>query len=52
MKKVFIIDGKRSPIGSYLGSLAEVHPRHFGSQVLRSMLHDHQIPLEDIDEVV
>lgn len=52
MKKILIIDAKRSPIGSYLGSLSTLHPRDFGSQVLKTMLETNQIKQQDIDEVI
>lgn len=52
MRKVYVIEAKRSPIGSYLGSLANMHPREFGSQVLKSMLETSQINVDDINEVL
>lgn len=52
MKKVYVIDGKRSPIGSFMGSLANVHPAEFGSQVLNQLLAPHKIDKKAIDEVL
>jgi acetyl-CoA C-acetyltransferase len=52
MGKVFIIDGKRSPIGSFLGSFKNLHPADLGADVLRVLLESNQIPKEKIDEVI
>lgn len=52
MSKVFIIDGKRSPIGSFLGAFKNVHPADLGAEVVKSMLETNQIPKEKIDEVI
>ncbi|HBP26059.1 MAG TPA: acetyl-CoA C-acyltransferase, partial [Acholeplasmatales bacterium] len=43
--KVFIIGAKRSPIGSFLGSLKDVHPAELGAQVLRKLLTDSMVPV-------
>jgi len=50
--KVFIIGAKRSPIGSFLGSLKDVHPAELGAQVLRKLLADTKVPVSEIDEVI
>ncbi len=50
--KVFIIGAKRSPIGSFLGSLKDVHPAELGAQVLRKLLTDSMVPVSEIDEVI
>jgi acetyl-CoA C-acetyltransferase len=52
MSKVFIVDGKRSPIGSFLGSLKNVHPADLGAEVLKTLLETNQIPKDKIDEVI
>lgn len=53
MKKVFVIDGKRSPIGSFLGSLKDVHAADLGAQVLRGLLNENpNVKKEEIDEVI
>jgi len=53
MSKVFIIDGKRSPIGSFLGVLRNVHPSDLGAEVLKGMLEQNKnVPIEKIDEVI
>jgi acetyl-CoA C-acetyltransferase len=51
-KKVFIVGAKRSPIGSFLGTLKDVHPRDMGSQVLKALLEETKVPVDKISEVV
>lgn len=51
-QKVFIVGAKRSPIGSFLGTLKDVHPVDLGSQVLKQLLADTQVPKDLIDEVI
>jgi len=51
-QKVFIVGAKRSPIGSFLGSLKEVHPVELGTQVLKRLLADSLVPVDKIDEVI
>ncbi|MFP4177472.1 MAG: thiolase family protein [Acholeplasmataceae bacterium] len=50
MNRVFIVRAKRSPIGSFLGSLSTMHPADFSAQVLTDMLKD--IDRSRIDEVL
>jgi len=52
MSKVYIVGAKRSPIGSFLGTLAPLHPAEFGSQVLKSLLDDTKVDVSKIDEVL
>lgn len=52
MRKVFIVDGKRSPIGSFLGSLRSVTTAELGAQVLSALLEKNNIPKDKIDEVI
>lgn len=52
MKKVFIVGAKRSPIGSFMGSLGSMHPAEFGTQVLVSLLSETKIDKSEIDEVL
>jgi len=51
-KKVYIVGAKRSPIGSFLGSLKEVHPSEFGAQVLKAALTQANVPADKVDEVI
>ncbi|MCH4886017.1 acetyl-CoA C-acetyltransferase [Acidaminobacter sp. JC074] len=50
--KVYILDAKRSPIGSFLGSLKKEHPADVGAKVLTSMLKDLPVDVNAIDEVL
>ncbi len=52
MSKVFIVAAKRTPIGSFLGTLSTVHPADFGSLVVKQILKDTKVPKEEIDEVI
>lgn len=51
-KKVYIVGAKRSPIGSFLGSLKDVHAADMGSQVLKVLLEETKVPVDKIDEVI
>ncbi|MFA7075691.1 MAG: acetyl-CoA C-acetyltransferase [Candidatus Izemoplasmatales bacterium] len=51
-KKVYIVGAKRSPIGSFLGALKDVHPRDLGSQVLKVLLEETKVPVDKISEVI
>jgi acetyl-CoA C-acetyltransferase len=52
MNKVFIVGAKRSPIGSFLGTLKDLHPAEMGAQVLSKLLEVASVPKEAIDEVI
>lgn len=52
MSKVFIVDGKRSPIGSFLGSLRSIHPADLGAEVVKELIKRANINQHEIDEVI
>ncbi|HOW38046.1 MAG TPA: acetyl-CoA C-acetyltransferase [Bacillota bacterium] len=52
MSNIFIVGAKRSPIGSFLGSLKDVTAVELGAQVLKRLLTDTGVPLDKIDEVI
>lgn len=52
MKKVFLVDGKRSPIGSFMGSLRTVGVGDLGAIVLKELLEMNNVPKDKIDEVI
>lgn len=52
MSKVFIVDALRTPVGSFLGSLANVPPGELGASVVKTLIQKHQIEGAAIDEVV
>lgn len=51
-QKVFIVGAKRSPIGSFLGALKDLHPAELGTQVLKTLLNETKVPVDKIDEVI
>lgn len=52
MQKVYIIDARRTPIGSFLGTLSNLHPRVYGATVVKDILNRNQIDPATIDELV
>ena len=52
MRKVFIINGKRSPIGSFLGQFKSLTAVDLGTTVLKGLLENTKIPVQAIDEVI
>ena len=52
MEKVFIVDGLRTPIGSFLGSLKSLSGARLGSAVIRALLEKNGINGASIDEVI
>ena len=52
MKKVVITTAKRTPIGSFNGSLASLSAAKLGSAAIKSVVEDSKINVSDIDEVI
>jgi acetyl-CoA C-acetyltransferase len=52
MEKVYIVDGLRSPIGSFLGSLKSQSAPKLGAAVIKALLEKNKINGADIDEVI
>lgn len=52
MKKVYIAGAKRTPIGSFLGSLKDVSASELGSYAIKGALEQSKVKPEDIDEVL
>ncbi|BES66378.1 acetyl-CoA C-acetyltransferase [Gottschalkiaceae bacterium SANA] len=52
MKKVYIVEAKRSPIGKFLGTLKDTNAGDLGGAVLKEMLKDHQELVAEVDEVI
>ena len=52
MKKIVITSGKRTPIGSFGGSLASLTAGQLGSIAIKGVLEDSKISPELIDEVI
>ncbi|MEL6116924.1 acetyl-CoA C-acyltransferase [Photobacterium sp. SP02] len=49
---VYVVDGTRSAIGSYGGSLAQTRPDDLASEVIKALVTKHPGMASDIDEVV
>jgi len=52
MSKIYLVGAKRSPIGSFLGSLKDVPVSELGAQVLKQLLAETKVPVDKIDEVI
>ena len=52
MKRVYIVSAKRTPIGSFLGSLKGIGPAELGGIVIKSILRETRVEGRDIDEVI
>jgi len=52
MKKVFLVKGKRTAIGRFMGTLSEMHPAEYGASVVKEILADAKVNAELIDEVI
>lgn len=51
MRKVYIAGAKRTPVGSFLGSLKNVSASELGKTVLSSVIDQAKVDVNDIDEV-
>ena len=52
MEKIYIIDGLRTPIGSFMGSLKSLSAPQLGSAVIKALLEKNGIKGENFDEVI
>ncbi|OQC10079.1 MAG: Acetyl-CoA acetyltransferase [Tenericutes bacterium ADurb.Bin087] len=52
MKKVFIVAAKRTAVGSFLGSLKNVHPADLGAALVKDVLGSTKLTGKEIDEVI
>jgi acetyl-CoA C-acetyltransferase len=52
MNDVFVVEARRSPFGSFGGSLSEVPAPELASQVISDLLKRQPVPAESIDEVI
>ncbi|MGL6099346.1 MAG: acetyl-CoA C-acyltransferase, partial [Fusobacteriaceae bacterium] len=52
MEKIYIVAAKRTPIGSFLGSLSKVSPSDLASAVIKDIIQESRINPEDLDEVI
>lgn len=51
-KKVFIIDGKRTPVGSFQGSLSSLTAPQLGAEVVKDLIKRNNLAPDSIDEVI
>lgn len=52
MKKVFIVAAKRTAVGSFLGSLKNVHPTDLGAALVKDVLVSNHLDGSELDEVI
>lgn len=52
MSKVFIVSAKRTPIGSFLGSLGKIQPGELAGTLIKNILEETNVPKDIIDEVI
>jgi len=52
MEKVYVIGAKRTPVGSFLGSLSSLHPRVYGAKVVETLIHDLNLQKDDVNELI
>ena len=52
MEKTYIVDGLRTPIGSFLGSLKNLGASQLGAAVIKALLEKNKINGADFDEVI
>ncbi|MDF2698662.1 MAG: thlA [Haloplasmataceae bacterium] len=52
MSKVFIVAAKRTAIGSFLGTLKDVHPADLGATIVKKLVDETKVNPTEIDEVI
>lgn len=52
MSRVFIVAAKRTAIGSYLGTIKDVHPADLGAILVKNILEETKLDKTMIDEVI
>ena len=52
MKKVYIVDAKRTAIGSMLGTLKDRTPGEIGSVVVKNILETTKLDPSKVDELI
>lgn len=52
MKKVFVVAAKRTAVGSFLGSLKNVHPADLGAVFVKGVLESAKLKGTELDEVI
>ena len=52
MSKVYLVSAKRTAIGSFLGTLKDVHPADLGAIVVKKIIEETKIEPSHVDEVI
>ena len=52
LKEVVIVEAKRTPIGTYMGSLKDIRAHQLGSIVINEILKRSNISHEEVDEII
>lgn len=52
MKKVFIVAAKRTPLGSFGGSLSSIPASKLAATAIKAALEESKVPTEAVDEVI
>ncbi|MCK4904523.1 MAG: acetyl-CoA C-acetyltransferase, partial [Candidatus Marinimicrobia bacterium] len=52
LREVVVASAKRTPVGSFQGSLSTIPATKLGSAVIKSVLDETKINLKEIDEVI
>ncbi|HUX37931.1 MAG TPA: thiolase family protein [Rectinemataceae bacterium] len=52
MNEVFVVEGRRTPFGSFLGSLSGLGAAELGARVIKGLIEKSGIPAEAVDEVI
>jgi len=52
MSKIYLISAKRTAIGSFLGSLKDVHPAKLGAAVIKAIMDENGLAADAPDEII
>lgn len=52
MRKAYIVSAKRTAIGSFLGTLKDVHPSALGAAVIKAVMEESNLAADALDEVI
>ncbi|MGL5053739.1 MAG: acetyl-CoA C-acetyltransferase [Fusobacteriaceae bacterium] len=52
MEKVYIVAAKRTPIGSFLGSLSKVSPSDLAAAIIQNIIFETKIDPQNLDEAI
>lgn len=52
MEKIYVVAAKRTPVGSFLGSLSKVSPSDLAGEVIKNILEETKVDPNNLDEVI